>query len=150
MSTETPVVVAATTTAAAAAVVPTESKTEIIKSKIEIISLDLHMIHNLEHTHVTEHMCKICKRHIEAPTLEDIQTGNINSKVSLGKCGHSFHTACIDKYMKTGNMSCPIDMTPWNLNKELDQNIMFKKLVHKASDTSPVQQSYVVAKKAAK
>lgn len=121
-----------------------ETKPLDVKSKIEILDINLHMSYNLDYTHVTEHMCKICKRNINAPSLDDVQTGNINSGVSLGKCGHSFHTSCIDKYVKSGNISCPIDMTPWNLNKELDKNITYKKLTQPCIDK---KQHYVVAKK---
>jgi hypothetical protein len=123
--------------------------TDNIKIPMEVVNLDIHMIHNLDHIHVTENICKLCKRNLAAPTLEDIQTGTINSKVSLGKCGHSFHSSCIDKYIKAGNISCPIDMTSWNLNRELDQNIVFKKIVHKSKSSNP-NPSYVIAKKTAK
>ena len=137
----------------AATVQPTQTATSAPVAKtgttIEVVHLDLHMVYELDHTHITEHICKLCKRNLAAPTLDNIQIGDINSKVSLGKCGHSFHTTCIDKYIKTGSMACPIDNTTWALNRELDQNIVFKKIVHKPKDTASTNNSFTVVKKQA-
>jgi hypothetical protein len=106
----------------------TKLVTKLEKVPMEILSLNLQMVHNLKHTHVTNGICTICKRDLMAPTLENMNNGITVSKVALGKCGHAFHSECIDKYIRT-SVSCPIDMTPWNLERILDQDIQFKKII---------------------
>lgn len=52
--------------------------------------------------------CAIC--------MEDIRAGN----VFLGDCGHSFHSHCIEEWLKKQN-TCPLD------RKQIDVERHFKK-----------------------
>ena len=113
------------------------------KPKMEILALNIQYAYNLNQTHVTDYLCKLCKRNIAAPTHEDIATGTIVSAVCLGKCGHTFHKKCIDRYIRSGQVACPIDMTVWNLDRELD-SIPTMKMI---SITKPSPSGYIVTQK---
>ncbi len=65
--------------------------------------------------------CQICRKSLMAPSYEDLNNKKLISRISLGKCGHAYHSTCINTYCKK-NVSCPIDFTTWSQLKELESN----------------------------
>lgn len=104
------------------------------KVNMEILKLDIMLTYNYKNSYITNHMCNICKRHIMAPTHSSKNNCDLNCSITEGKCKHLFHTDCIDKYFKAGNVLCPIDMTPWNIDHIIDNNNTYKKLVSSGTD----------------
>ena len=70
----------------------------------------------------TEDKCQICRRSIMAPSPEDITNNNLTSKITIGKCGHAYHSYCINNYCNK-NVSCPIDYTQWEKLKDIDHHM---------------------------
>jgi hypothetical protein len=99
-----------------------DQKNNYKKINIEITSAKIHAVMNFKGTENTQNKCMICRLHIMSPTIEDSEKGDIKCNISKGKCGHFFHTDCINKHIKSGNLSCPIDFSVWNLEKILDVN----------------------------
>ena len=60
--------------------------------------------------------CAICKRFILDPSYDSI-TNNRN----IGKCGHIYHTDCINSWLKTNNV-CPIDKINWHTFRIADSS----------------------------
>ena len=86
---------------------------------IKLKSLDCTTMWKYNFPQNTEDKCQICRRSIMAPSHEDINNKNLISRISIGKCGHAFHSECIKNYCKK-NVSCPIDYTQWETSKELE------------------------------
>ena len=91
-------------------------------------------------------ICSLCRKHLMAPTQDDLSKGVIACKISLGKCKHAFHSDCINTLAKNGNTSCPIDYTPWNLEKELDSNNKWKQYPTDETETMRIKPETVVEK----
>jgi hypothetical protein len=68
--------------------------------------------------------CTICKRSILEPSYDTI-TNNANiikeSEITFGKCGHMYHSECINSWIKTNN-SCPIDKVAWQTFRVADSS----------------------------
>lgn len=68
--------------------------------------------------------CAICKRSILEPSYDSI-TDNRNiiheSDITIGKCGHMYHTDCINSWLKTNNV-CPIDKITWHTFRVADSS----------------------------
>ena len=87
------------------------------KGRIEVESLNIIGGFSLKSGKCTDDECTLCRQNLLAPSLEDLQKGNLRVLISLGACGHCFHKTCIDAHYAKENYSCPIDKTPWNLSK---------------------------------
>ncbi len=102
----------------------TETRTTSSKTfNIEIEDLTILGSWCFAGTEINNNQCNICKRDIMAPSYERLKKGTLDTIISLGKCGHSFHSDCIASTLKsTSSTSCPSCTTPWNLDRELDTN----------------------------
>lgn len=86
--------------------------------RIEIKELCFRGYYTIKNGGLTNDKCNICRQFLTAPSLEDMQKGLLNVQIVIGKCEHCFHKSCFEAYQRKGNSSCPIDTTPWNIEKE--------------------------------
>jgi hypothetical protein len=75
------------------------------------------------------HNCKICRRALVAPSLQEIQLNKSNSvviegRLSKGICGHIFHEDCINRSVKSGGGSCPNCNVRWQTAKNIKSNAL--------------------------
>lgn len=81
--------------------------------------------------------CAICKRYIMEPSYESV-TNNTNiiaeTEITIGKCGHMFHSECINSWLKTNNI-CPIDKVSWQTFRVADT---VTKLILKSNENTGV------------
>ena len=78
--------------------------------------------------------CSICKNKLTEPsiTMCNSQQTNFSSTctVSLGKCGHAFHTDCINKWNQNVD-TCPIDNSTWvELTNDITESNWMNFLIH--------------------
>jgi hypothetical protein len=79
-------------------------------AKINITDLELVALWNYN----SKNKECICNRSLHLPTLTQIENNNIyRNDITFGKCGHAFHTECINSYLKTYNNMCPYDRLPF-------------------------------------
>ena len=75
--------------------------------------------------------CPICKVKLEQTCTQCESThvkGDLICDVSQGKCGHSFHKHCIDKWISQSSV-CPICNTPYNMDiKNMNNTEDWKRL----------------------
>lgn len=72
----------------------------------------------------TSHSCKLCKRALLAPPLQELQVNNNNDiklegRLAMGRCGDIFHEKCIASSLSSGCVSCPTCNVPWQQAKIL-------------------------------
>ncbi|ULY68570.1 hypothetical protein [Chlorella virus XW01] len=58
--------------------------------------------------------CPYCRCSLMESSTEYYETGK-HSKVSLGACGHAYHSECINKWLTKSN-DCPICREKWSFN----------------------------------
>ena len=66
--------------------------------------------------------CVICKRNLCEPSYETITDNKKifrDTDIAIGKCGHLFHSDCIDEWIKRCD-KCPIDNVKWCFHREID------------------------------
>lgn len=66
--------------------------------------------------------CAICKRSILEASYDTITNNKKiieENEITIGKCGHMFHSECIDNWLKTST-TCPIDKVKWQLFRKAD------------------------------
>lgn len=73
---------------------------------------------------VPNYNCKLCKRPLLAPPLQELQTDDfkgvvIEGKLAKGRCGDVFHEKCIQNSINSGCISCPTCNVPWQQSKIL-------------------------------
>ena len=86
--------------------------------RLEIKNLNLYGSYTHKAAAATNDRCNFCKQQLTAPSLTNLQKGDLTVVISVGKCGHTFHESCIKAYQSKGNISCPLDNTPWSTSKE--------------------------------
>jgi hypothetical protein len=86
---------------------------------LKLNSLDCTAVWKYNFPQNTGGKCQICRRSIMAPSYEDMNANNLVSRISIGKCGHAYHSECIKNYCRK-NVSCPIDFTHWTTEKEIE------------------------------
>jgi hypothetical protein len=99
------------------------------KFKLELMSLNVRSVWQLKKAENTQHMCKLCKSNLLKPTAEDIASGNTDTSIVFGKCGHAYHKDCMSNYLNKKNLSCPIDFTPWAVASESNSKIGLKQFL---------------------
>jgi RING-box protein 1 len=70
----------------------------------------IHLIAS-SHLNIENDICSICTYDLYDKCTDCIDTNNKCISV-LGKCNHSYHLHCIDKWIKIKNI-CPLDKLPW-------------------------------------
>ena len=66
--------------------------------------------------------CVICRRNLCEPSYETIKDNKKifrETDIAIGKCGHLFHSDCIDEWLKKCD-KCPIDNVKWCYHREID------------------------------
>ena len=110
--------------------------TTSLTCELTIDGVDLIFDYNYRATEITDHKCRICSKHLMEP-IYDKKLNSIDTRVSLGKCGHSFHTKCIEILSNVNkkidqpvtDLLCPIDQTTWIQKRILDNKNTFSKLI---------------------
>lgn len=85
-------------------------------NRIEVESLNICGTYSFKAGKVTDDECALCRQNLLAPSPEDLQKGNLKVLISRGSCNHCFHKTCISAHTRE-SLSCPIDKTPWTLDK---------------------------------
>ena len=85
-------------------------------NRIEIDSLDIRGIYSIKEGELTNDKCTLCRQLLMFPSFDNLKNGNLNVKITIGKCNHAFHTKCINAHNKN-SFSCPIDKTPWSIKE---------------------------------
>ncbi|CCW62566.1 unnamed protein product [Phytomonas sp. EM1] len=70
-------------------------------------------------------ICSICRNQVEGPCVNcqcDAETTAWECTMMWGKCGHAFHTHCIQRWLKTRQV-CPLDNRPWVDKKEWNKSV---------------------------
>lgn len=111
---------------------------------MEIISLDIkgYYFYNLSpNTDIITDECNICKRSIHDASYQNIidNTKIINNtEISIGKCGHFFHTECIKTWLEK-EKTCPIDKNDWHYCRNVDTQT---NLVLKTTNNNYIKYNY--------
>lgn len=83
---------------------------------LKIISMNVVGSCTYKEATITDGKCELCRYDILGPAPDDIKDGNYVSSIIFGKCKHCFHSKC---FSKTQKITCPIDKTPWVMEKEI-------------------------------
>lgn len=76
--------------------------------------------------------CKLCKRPLVAPPLQELQSDPANpskgivieGKLAKGVCGDIFHEKCIANSLSSGCVSCPTCARPWSQARILRSSVV--------------------------
>lgn len=114
-----------------------------VMNRIAVTKLNICGAYTLKKGLATADACQICKQQLTAPSLENMQKGETNVQIAIGKCDHCFHETCIKSYTSKGNLSCPIDNTPWML----DSIYCLKNVLSNNNESSNEVQKFVSEEK---
>lgn len=95
-----------------------------IPFSVSSMKLDYQWIYN--GADFSDNKCGICKRLIDAPTIDNIKKGNIISECVKGKCGHFYHADCMNVLVKNNKFSCPVCNILWQYDKKLSTQSAWK------------------------
>lgn len=95
-----------------------------IPLKVSSMKINFHWKYN--GSEFSDDKCGICKRLIDAPTIDNIKKGIIHSECVKGKCGHFYHASCMNVLVKNNQFSCPICNVPWEYDKKLSTQSVWK------------------------
>lgn len=76
---------------------------------------------------IEDNTCRLCRKDLMMPTEQSLSSKKITCNVDIGKCTHGFHSDCIDKWLKAGNMSCPTCTCIWNNNDTVSPSVNIAK-----------------------
>jgi len=107
--------------------------TSIMSITFNVESINLLFSYNYIGTEITDHKCNICDNFLMEPILNKCNN-TIDTSISLGKCGHFFHTYCIKEYQRERLKNheeeiCPIEKTEWVQKTILDNRDTFGKII---------------------
>jgi RING-box protein 1 len=98
-----------------------EIKSEWEESKVLRI-VKCHAVGVLNMTYITD-TCAICRNPIREACVmcqaNDQGLEMLKCQKTLGKCGHCFHSHCIDEW-NNKQIGCPLDMVDWVPVKYID------------------------------
>jgi hypothetical protein len=63
--------------------------------------------------------CTICRCNLNLPSLT-YQDNGIDSNISIGVCGHTFHTDCIQSWINMNNTNCPLGCNNWTISEVIN------------------------------
>jgi len=87
------------------------AKTDIRINSLDCVGIWSYRTENSE--------CPLCHQHLMNPTQKSLEERKISNNVIIGSCGHGLHSECIDRWIGSGNISCPICETSWNPEKNV-------------------------------
>lgn len=88
--------------------------------QMKITQLNICCSSSIPSSELTGGKCQLCKKDLTTPSIIEQSNNAIpNFTVYVGKCGHIFHTSCMDAYTTKEAMICPIDRTMWTSEKIL-------------------------------
>lgn len=71
--------------------------------------------------------CSLCNHDLTIPSKISIMQNKINGTVIIGACKHGFHENCINQWLGSDNISCPICKNVWNTTKNVGGTIYLYK-----------------------
>ena len=95
-----------------------DNNNETTPIQISVSDIQYNFTWNYDGAELSDHLCGICKRTVDAPAIKCENNGNILSECVKGKCGHFFHTICMNAMIKTNNMSCQVCNAPWEYSEK--------------------------------
>lgn len=86
------------------------SSQQVQKSKFTINNINIIGTYGYNLPNNTD--CTICRCSLNDPSLYNQEKG-IDSVVSIGVCGHSFHQECLYTWITARNNHCPLCSEKW-------------------------------------
>lgn len=84
----------------------------------------LDLLRSAPDTHAEDEPCVICKRPLHPPS------GSTETTYRLPECHHTFHTACVVAWFRTGDSRCPVCRNPGINHLELEKPLSVTKANH--------------------
>lgn len=88
----------------------------------------MNIVANWDISDGTDTFCKLCRLPLIAPSLQELSgEKNMLGKLVVGACGHIFHQECMNDFINTGCVLCPIDKNTWELSKTIKSGAIYEK-----------------------